>query len=81
MRRFKVVCDSCEGTGKDGSCDWCNGAGYKIITSKSDRVPLGAFEEIPLGNEKAMNDDEFTTIEIKLKKKDVHKVVKFLNEL
>lgn len=46
LRKFKVICDSCDGTGKDGSCDWCEGSGYTIVTTKGGKVPLGAFEEI-----------------------------------
>lgn len=48
MRKFKVKCDSCNGTGNNGNCDWCEGAGYKIVTSHDDQVPIGAFEEISI---------------------------------
>lgn len=48
LRRFKVVCDSCDGTGNDGDCDYCEGSGYMIVTTKCGKVPLGAFEEIKL---------------------------------
>lgn len=51
MRRFKVVCDNCNGTGKDGDCDWCMSSGYHVVVRKDNNVPLGAFEEIPFGTE------------------------------
>ena len=56
MRRFKVTCDHCNGTGRDGDCDWCMGAGYMIIVTKGDIVPLGAFEEIPYGTQEKILD-------------------------
>jgi hypothetical protein len=47
MRKFKVICDHCEGTGDDGSCDWCNGCGELIVKCNNDDIiPLGAYEEI-----------------------------------
>ena len=45
MRRFKVTCAHCHGTGKDAACDWCNGAGYTVVATDGN-VPIGAFEEI-----------------------------------
>lgn len=52
MRRFKVKCDHCNGTGNNGNCDWCNGSGYTIVTTKTnDAEPIGAIKELPLHGE------------------------------
>ena len=48
LRRFKVVCEDCNGTGEDGDCDYCEGSGTLIVTTKGGVIPRGAFEEITL---------------------------------
>lgn len=46
IRKFIVKCDNCNGTGKNGNCDYCLGSGKLIVTTKNGDIPMNVIIEV-----------------------------------